>query len=263
MASALTGPLLGGPVLADVAGRLAAAGDAYAAASGGAYAASYDNASALAPAVPRLLLLSAHYNVLMSLLAALRLDVLLAPADAATVPWLTAMPAAAAVLVFELHADASSGALAVRAVAQDGPAANYSIVPMPCASAAASAVAGPGACTLADFQALAAPAAAAAGTPAAWCSACSNANALPCVAAAAGASKRAHGDGSRHAVALGVGLGVGLGGFALVAAVAVLALRIRRQRTRAGAGGDIRADGVGLRTRGDSVVQHSRLQDCA
>ena len=262
MASALTGPLLGGPVLADIAARLAAASDTYAAASG-TYATSYDNASALAPPVPRLLLLSAHNNVLMSLLSALRLDVLLAPADAAAVPWLTAMPAAAAVLVFELHADASSGALAVRVVAQDGPAANYTVVPMPCAGAAASAVAGPGACTLADFLALAAPAAAAAGTPAVWCAACGNANAMPCVAAAAGASRREHGDGPRHAVALGVGLGVGLGGFALVAALAALALRSRRLRSRAAAGEGGHADGVGLRTRGESVVQHSRLQDDA
>ena len=68
MAPALTGPLLGGPLLADIISRMGVAAAAHGV-GGTAYAAAYDNSTSLTSALPRLLLVSAHYNVLMALLA--------------------------------------------------------------------------------------------------------------------------------------------------------------------------------------------------
>lgn len=254
MASALTGPLLGGPLLADIISRMGVAAAAYGV-GGTAYAAAYDNSTSLTSALPRLLLVSAHYNVLMGLLAALRLDALLAPADAAAVTWLTAMPAAAAVLTFELHADAASGVLAVRAVAQDGPATNYTIVPLPCTSAAGAAVAGAGACVMADFVSLATPALGVAGTPAAWCAACGNIDALPCVAVLA-RSNLDNGRREGRRVALGVGLGIGLSLPAVALSIAACVMCARRRNWDGGGG-----RGVMLGSRGATVLQHGRLQE--
>ena len=124
MASALTGSLLGGPIVADMLTRML---DVPA------------NASVLPE---RLIVVSGHYNTQLGVLAALRMDALPA-AQAAAVPWLTRMPATAAVLAFELFRSDSNGtASAVRLVAQDGPAANYTVLPLLCSSAAGAAIAG-------------------------------------------------------------------------------------------------------------------------
>ena len=159
----------------------------------------YSNETAEA-LVPRLVVLSAHYNSQLGVLGALQLDTLLTPKQTAAVPWLTtassqgAIPSAAAVLVFELHRAgppvpaSDPAAYAVRAVLQNGPAAKYTTVPLPCATAAAEALAGNGSCTLPDFRALIAPAIAASGAPAAWCAACGATAPLPCAASSKAAA---------------------------------------------------------------------------
>lgn len=194
MASNLTGALLAGPTLADLAARIADA------------LAFPDPTSAPAP---RLVEISAHYNLLLGLLGALKLDVKLSLGQLETaslaVPatskspqpgWLTvpslgvvgSIPLAASLLAFELHRSAANSSLyAVRLVAQNSAAQGaspfyppygtlaylpYGSIPLPCASAAGAALGGDGACTLDDFRALIAPALAEAGTTAAWCSAC-------------------------------------------------------------------------------------------
>jgi hypothetical protein len=158
------GALLGGPALGDLAARVNAT-------------VAFPNATA--HPVPRLVALSAHYNVLLGIMSTLRLDVLLSAADASNVPFLTlpnvsigVIPSPAALIAFELHRSSDATRYAVRLVLQNGPAASYVAVPLPCASAAAAALGGAGACSLPDFQAFIAPALAAAGTPAAWCGAC-------------------------------------------------------------------------------------------
>jgi hypothetical protein len=126
MASALTGPALGGPIIADMLDRMLVAADD-------------KNVNRV-----RLLVVSGHYNTQLGVLAALYLDNMMA-AQTAAVPWLTRIPATAAVLAFELHrSDGSFGnaTFAARLVAQDGPAANYTVFPLPCASAAGAAIAG-------------------------------------------------------------------------------------------------------------------------
>jgi hypothetical protein len=123
MASALTGQLLGGPLLADLAARMAVV-------------TAQSNLTAV-----RLVLLSAHYNTQLGILSALGVDGLPAAA-AARVPWLTRLPATASMLAFELRRSRDGGAHAVRAVLQDGPAANYTAMPLPCASDAGAALAG-------------------------------------------------------------------------------------------------------------------------
>lgn len=76
---------------------------------------------------------------------------------------------------------------AVRLVVQDGPAAPFITVPLPCAAAGdgAEAVAGPGACTLAAFVRLASVGLAVGGSPVAWCRACGNTAAAACAMDAA------------------------------------------------------------------------------
>lgn len=126
MASALTGPALGGPIIADMLDRMLLAADD-------------ENVDR-----QRLVVVSGHYNTQLGILGGLYLDNMTASQTAA-VPWLTRIPATAAVLAFELHrSDGSFGnaTFAARLVAQDGPAANYSVFPLPCASAAGAAIAG-------------------------------------------------------------------------------------------------------------------------
>lgn len=98
MASSLTGSLLSAPLLADLSSRLATA-----AAVG---------ASMVPDAMyPRLVVVSGHYNVQLALIGSMRLDALLSDAQVAAARWVTAasgkvtgsIPAAAAVLAFELH----------------------------------------------------------------------------------------------------------------------------------------------------------------
>lgn len=71
----------------------------------------------------------------------------------------------------------------MRAVLQDGPGKFYTTVPLPCASAAAAALGGVGACALEDFQALIAPGAGLGGDTGAWCLACGATEPLACRAA--------------------------------------------------------------------------------
>jgi hypothetical protein len=136
----------------------------------------------------RLLTVSGHYNTQLGLLSALF-------ADQASTPdhtWTEKIPSLAAVLAFELHATAppagssSSSKLqqqqsfAVRAVFQDGPKAAYKTIVLPCAVTgdAAEVLAGPGACTLARFRALAEPQTL--NTSGDWCDACRNGKVLAC-----------------------------------------------------------------------------------
>ena len=233
MASPLAGHFLGGPLLLDVQTTMSAAVDAIA--SGSQHI--------------RLKVVSAHYNVQLGLLAALRLDKLLSPPVAATVPWLTAMPATAAVLAFEVHQlpvgstrrrglrcvkCATSSQFAVRAVYQNGPNQNYTALPLPCTSATAQVLAGTGACWLDDFVELLAPAVTATGTPAAWCRACNIATPLPCAAAfAASAPPPASVLNTPTYKRTAIGLGIGLGA-PLAASMAVIGMLCRH---RGGPGG--------------------------
>ncbi|GIL62620.1 hypothetical protein Vafri_16819 [Volvox africanus] len=172
MRSNLTGNLLGGVALADLTNyfRLAAT------ASSNGLQAFY-----------RLLSLSGHYNTQLGLIAALDLDTW-TPAQGFS--WLRSLPKLAAVMVFELHAiDAAAVTLPegswpsffVRLVYQDGPAASYGTVPLPCMSTAAAVALSPGACTLSDFLSYAS--ARALNDSQAWCAACNNSVLNACVAA--------------------------------------------------------------------------------
>ena len=228
MAFELTGPLLGGPVLTDALTRML-------------------SLSAGAPlGANRLVVVSGHYNTQLGVLSALYLDGL--PSAQAVVPWLTRIPATAAVLAFELYLrDGGNGtAYAVRLVAQDGPAANYTVLPMPCASVAGAAIAGDGACMLKDLMLMTLPAVLAAGLPADWCSACNNTVAAPCVVAATTAVEAAKAADAKHHrtervvdVAVGVGIGLGLPLAALAARLVWLRVRRRRASVAAGRSGDI------------------------
>ncbi len=85
-------------------------------------------------------------------------------------------------MVFELHGSGSDGipqSLAVRLVMQDGPAANYTAIPLPCATAGdgAEALAGPGACTLDAFTQMVQPLAM---NNSQWCDACANTGMTMC-----------------------------------------------------------------------------------
>lgn len=235
--SALTGPLLGGPVLGDLSRRLASA-----------TAATTASPSPSFP-YPRLVILSAHYNTQLGVLSALGLDAAgaLPASSAVSIPWITVpsiptvgvIPAAAAVLAFELHrSGATSGPtngptnattastnssqtlFAVRAVLQNGPGKGVTPVPLPCASPGAALLAGSGACSLEDFNALIAAPVASAGSPSSWCAACGATTPLACRAAAAAA-------GGAGATSSGAGRGAAAGAAAAAAAaVAVSALAV-------------------------------------
>ena len=212
MASTLAQYYLAGPLLLDIQTAMSAAVDAVA--TGAQYT--------------RFKLVSSHYNVQLGILAALCLDTLLSASVAATVPWLTAMPATAAVLAFELHHAPvgnarrrrlaslcancpASSQYAVRAVYQNGPTKNYTTLPLPCTSAQAQSLAGAYACTLDDFLALLAPAVNAAGTTAAWCSACAISTPAPCAVVAAESSTPPPPSGGAPYKRLAAGLAIGLG----------------------------------------------------
>ena len=229
MRPSLAGNLLGGPLLADAVARLEAAAVAGAGARGGS---SYY----------RLLLVSAHYNTQLAVLAALGLGGTGdddgdsggegAPGTAASaggLPWVGRIPAPNSVLAFELHrggggggASDGGGVLAVRLVAQDGPLAEYRTVPLPrCAGAgggvlgaAAERVAGRGACELRAF--VAAYGGAAIGDAGGWCRACGNTAMAACVAAAA-----SRGNGG---VPAGAGWRIAVAAVASAAGAALLAV---------------------------------------
>lgn len=160
MRSELTGNLLGGLALADLLRYLDAAEAA---------AASND----VELVYYKLLHLSSHYNTQLGLLGALRID---RDPAAANFNWFKKIPSLAALMAFELHSDSSTrpADLAVRLVMQDGAGKPYTTIPLPCASAgdSAEALAGPGACTLDAFRALAQPLAF--NSTADWCTACGN-----------------------------------------------------------------------------------------
>lgn len=144
--SGLAGSLLGGPLLADAVSHMQAATAALSSAGADDDATMYY----------KLLLVSGHYNTQLGLLAALKADVsagagagvtttISTPAPA--IPWLNGnLPKTAAVLSLEMFKDgaapATAPAFAVRTVAQDGPSASYTVLPLPCASAAGEAIAG-------------------------------------------------------------------------------------------------------------------------
>lgn len=116
-------------------------------------------------------------------------------------------------------------------VAQDGPAASYTTIPLPCTSGEAQQVVGSGACTLQDFVALAQPRAFSKVED--WCTACGNTQVAACraelrvQAAAAGRSAA----GWQVAVAAVVGA-VGSLLLGAVGLVVLLAVRRNRQRQR-------------------------------
>lgn len=172
MRPSLTSNLLGGGLLGNLMQRLAAAEAAVSAGRQGYY---------------RFLSVSSHYNTQLGLLSALFAD------QAATQDhiWTKKIPSLAAVLLFELHASAPAAAsspgqqqqqqsFAVRAVYQDGPKAPYKVLPLPCAvkGDAAEVLAGPGACTLERFRALAGPQTL--NTSREWCDACTNGKVMAC-----------------------------------------------------------------------------------
>ncbi|PRW05761.1 acid phosphatase [Chlorella sorokiniana] len=166
MRSELTGNLLGGLVLADLVRYLDAA-----------EAATASNDVELI--YYKMLHLSGHYNTQLGLLGALQID-----QDPATAnfTWFKKIPSLAAVMAFELHSDPSTrpADLAVRLVMQDGAGKPYTTIPLPCASAgdSAEALAGPGACSLDAFRALAEPLAF--NTTGDWCTACGNTKMSTC-----------------------------------------------------------------------------------
>jgi lysosomal acid phosphatase len=162
MRSWVTGNRLGGLLVAELVGRLRAAADGDLAAGPGP-----------GPVYLRLLHVSGHYNTQLGLLAALGADTTPYAADIA---WLRKIPETAALMAFELH---STGAKAdkkyfVRLVVQDGPKAEYVVVPLPCATEGDEAenAVGTGACTLASFLDTAEPAAI--NGIHHWCLACKN-----------------------------------------------------------------------------------------
>lgn len=179
MRSNLTNSYLGGVALADVVAKLQ-----------GAAAASANSNETTAPPYYRLLSLSGHYNTQLGVLAALRLD--LNPASVASIPWFSNIPRLAAVMVFELHYFDTPGSQGqqpgrvyyVRLVAQDGPAANYTTVPLPCTPADSAALpAGmAGACTLDAFVSYASPYVM--NSVDDWCTACGNADVATCMSLA-------------------------------------------------------------------------------
>jgi hypothetical protein len=136
----------------------------------------------------RFLTVSSHYNTQLGLLSALFADQAAAPSYI----WTQKIPSLAAVLVFELHATPPPAAsqqqqqqqqqrsYAVRAVFQDGPKSSYKTLALPCAvkGDVAEVIAGPGACTLERFRALAGPTAL--NTSRDWCDACRNGKVLAC-----------------------------------------------------------------------------------
>ena len=148
------------------------------------------------------------------------------------------IPSNAAIMAFELHANTSSnGQYAVRLVLQDGPAADYITATLPCAEAGDSAevLAGPGACTLESFQAMAAPLSI--NTTAEWCDACENSSLTPCQlrvagqellaaqAAANSSSGSSSGSGLSSGAVAGIAVGCAVAGAALAALGAVLYIR--------------------------------------
>jgi hypothetical protein len=194
VSSSRAGALFAGPILSDLSARIDAATEAHmVVGSNTELGANFDPTTMF----ERLVIISSHYNVQLGVLSALEMDkyMIKNPQSAPYVPWVTVpelnivglVPSAAATLVFELHASSMNmSAYAVRAVYQNGPGpANnprkYAVIPLPCESAAGAAIAGKGACTLADFQTLLGEPIAAAG-PSRWCEACQATVPMPCVA---------------------------------------------------------------------------------
>lgn len=244
MQPSLTGGLLGGAALGDLLSRAASAESAVR--SGGAAAGYY-----------RLLTVSAHYNTQLGVLSALQAGAEAAGQTQTAYAWRERIPALAAVLAFELHHDNNNNndLFAVRAVAQDGPSAPYAALPLPCAQQgdAAERLAGPGACTLARFRALAGPLALNSSRD--WCQACGNRKVVACRAAAMERQLAAAGlsidDGlvgappsatTRYSSPGMVALwcAVSVAAAALLSVAAFFAARaIRQQRRKSGDGGNV------------------------
>jgi hypothetical protein len=211
-------------------------------------------------AFQRLLVTAAHYNSQLGLAAALKLD-RHAPAQRA-VQWFDAaagaIPALASVMAWELHAGfdaaaSSSAAFAVRLVVQDGSAAPYVTVPLPCARAGDSAeqLAGAGACAWEAFVELAAPAALR--EVGDWCAACANQETRACQLRQAQLLGYVPGGGDGSSAAAACGLAWKLAVAVVCSVVGTLALvgagawlRRRRGRTGAGRGKAPHAGDVGV-----------------
>lgn len=183
----------------------------------------------------KLLTVSAHYNTQLGVLAALQAGA--DPSRRTHYLWQQRIPSLAAVLAFELHRSPDGATFVVRAVFQDGPRAQYSVLPLPCAVAgdAADELAGPGSCTLDRFRALAGPQAI--NSSADFCEACSNTKVMACVVRnmerqlmAVGSSRRSGTSPGMVAVwcVVSVALAAMLAGAALLVA---RKLRQRRQST--------------------------------
>ena len=260
MAPSLAGGLLGGAVVGDLLSRAAGAeaGARSGAGAGGYY---------------RLLTVSAHYNTQLGVLSALQAGAEAAGQRQTSYAWRDRIPALAAVLAFELHHDRNGDLFAVRAVAQDGPAAPYAALPLPCAQGgdAAERLAGPGACTLARFRALAGPLAL--NSSRAWCEACGNRKVLACRAAAMERQLVAAGLSIDDGLAVGWGAPppsaaaqhysspgmvalwcvVSVAAAALLSAAAFFAARAIRQRRGAKSGGGGGGGGSGVNVGGSCL----------
>ena len=137
-------------------------------------------------------------------------------------------------MAFELHADSAQRPqqLAVQLVAQDGPAAPYTTIPLPCAvpGDGAEALAGPGACTLESFQSLVQPLSM--GSAEQWCDACGNNGMTACKLrlAAAQLEEAAASSGDGGGMSGGAVAGIALACSLAVAALAAAAFVLYRRR---------------------------------
>lgn len=116
MAVNLTGNLLGGPIAADMLKNMQSAINTTA-------------NPALLQVYPTLLVLSAHYNTQLGLLAALDIE-----SVAEDIAWRTRIPSLASVLAFELHKAGVPPSYYVRAVFQDGAGEAYKTMPLACSA---------------------------------------------------------------------------------------------------------------------------------
>ncbi len=211
MRSSLTSDLLGGALVRDLLRYLRST------------AAAVEDSS---PTYYKLISISGHYNTILGVLGALRLDTW---GPAASFSWLQSIPKLASVLATELHGVKGGDGtwkFYVRMVAQDGPAAEYMVVPLPCAGQEAVDSVGEGACRLDEFVEWATPATFE--DVEGWCSACRNVDVALCMPVAGTACQGTHVEVWKI-VAFGVGVCAATV-LLMLAAFAIHALLTRRHK---------------------------------